>query len=76
MADADLLERTDLDTQEGNEEKFAHYAEAASVTEGYVMGTPVIALCGKVFIPSRNPERLRVCPICKEIMDLVFLPSE
>ena len=76
MADADLLERTDLDTQEGNGEKFAHYAEAASVTEGYVMGTPVIALCGKVFIPSRNPERLRVCPICKEIMDLVFLPSE
>jgi len=40
MADADLLERTDLETQEGDEEKFAHYAEAASVTEGYVMGLP------------------------------------
>lgn len=76
MTDADVLERTELDTQEGNEEKFAHYAEAASVTEGYVMGTPVQALCGKIFIPSRNPERLRVCPICKEIMDSVFLPSE
>lgn len=76
MADAEVLERTDLDTQEGNEEKFAHYAESASVTEGYIMGTPVVALCGKVFIPSRNPERLRVCPICKELMDLVFLPSE
>lgn len=76
MADADVLERTDLETQEGNEEKFAHYAEAASVTEGYVMGTPVVALCGKIFIPSRNPERLRVCPICKEIMDLLFLSGE
>jgi hypothetical protein len=76
MLDSDVLERTDLDTQEGGEEKLAHYAESASVTEGYVMGTPVVAICGKVFIPSRNPERLRVCPICKEIMDLVFLPSE
>lgn len=76
MADADLLERTDLETQEGDEEKFAHYAEAASVTEGYVMGTPVQAICGKIFVPSRNPERLRVCPICKEIMDALFLSGE
>jgi hypothetical protein len=76
MTDTDLLERTDLKTQEGDEEKFAHYAEAASVTEGYVMGTPVVAVCGKIFVPSRNPERLRVCPICKEIMDLLFLSNE
>jgi len=76
MAEADLLELTELETQEGNEEHFAHYAEAASVTEGYVLGTPVMAICGKIFIPSRNPERLRVCPICKEIMDALFLSSE
>jgi hypothetical protein len=76
MADADLLERIEIETQEGNEEHFAHYAEAASVTEGYVLGTPVMAICGKIFIPSRNPERLRVCPICKEIMDSVFLSGE
>ena len=76
MADADLLERTNLKTQEGDEEHFAHYAESASVTEGYVLGTPVMAICGKIFIPSRNPERLRVCPICKKIMDALFLSSE
>ena len=76
MADVDLLQRTDLETQEGNKEHFAHYAESTSVTEGYVLGTPVIAICGKIFIPSRNPERLRLCPICKEIMDALFLSSE
>ena len=76
MAESDLLERLDVETQGGEEEKFAHYAEAASVTEGYVRGTPVIALCGKIFVPSRNPERLRVCPICKEVMDSVFLSSD
>ena len=56
-----------------NEEHFAHYAESASVTEGYIMGTPVIALCGAIFIPSRDPEKLRICPSCKEIMDALFL---
>ena len=72
----DTLEKTDLDTQENNDEHLAHYADAAKVTEGYIMGTPVIALCGKVFIPHRNPEKLRVCPICKEIVDALFLNHE
>lgn len=70
----DLLD-TDLEqeTESGDSNEFAHYAEAASVTEGYIMGTPVQALCGKVFIPSKNPERLKVCPICKEIVEALFL---
>jgi hypothetical protein len=69
----DLVE-TDLDqdTDSENNDELAHYAEAASVTEGYIMGTPVQALCGKIFIPSKNPERLKLCPICKEIADSVF----
>jgi hypothetical protein len=71
----DVLEDVNTDTKndDNDEEQFAHYAESASVTEGYIMGTPVIALCGKVFIPFRNPEKLRVCPSCKEIMDALFL---
>ena len=71
----DLLEDVDIDarTDDGNNEEFAHYAESASVTEGYIMGTSVIALCGKVFVPSKNPEKLRVCPSCKEIMEALFL---
>jgi hypothetical protein len=31
------------------------------------MGTPVIALCGKVWIPGRDPKNFPVCPKCKEI---------
>ena len=71
----DVLEDVNTDTKndDNDEEQFAHYAESASVTEGYIMGTPVIALCGKVFVPSRNPERLRVCSICKEIVEALFL---
>jgi hypothetical protein len=67
LIDTDLNQQTD--SNDNNE--LAHYAEAASVTEGYVMGTPVQALCGKIFIPSKNPERLKICPICKEIVEEV-----
>lgn len=37
--------------------------------EAMVNGTPVVALCGKVWVPSRNPERFPVCPTCKEIWE-------
>jgi hypothetical protein len=44
----DVLEKpdVDLDLNQNDDEPLAHYAEAAKVTEGYVMGTPVVALCG------------------------------
>lgn len=73
----DVLEDPEVKESDSDESNhFAHYAEKAQVTEGYIMGTPVIALCGKVFIPFRNPEKLRVCPVCKEILDALFLDSE
>jgi hypothetical protein len=75
MFSTDLLERPDT-TDTDDSEDFAHYAEAAKVTEGYIMGTPVVALCGKVFIPSRDPLKLRICPICKEIADALYLNRE
>ena len=75
MFSTDLLERPDT-TNSDDSEDFAHYAEAAKVTEGYIMGTPVIALCGKVFVPFRDPEKLRICPICKEIADALYLNHE
>ncbi len=34
-----------------------------------VSGTPVIALCGKVWVPSRDPKRFPVCPDCKRIYE-------
>ena len=62
-----LDERTDLRLDEGDHERFSHYVDKAKLTEAMVMGTPVIALCGKVWVPSRNPDRYPVCPECKEI---------
>jgi len=72
MSSTNLLERTDISDTDDSED-FAHYAEAAKVTEGYVMGTTVIALCGIEFVPHRDPLKLRVCPICKQIVDALYL---
>ena len=60
-------ERTEHQYQDGDHERFSHYVPKDKLTEAMVMGTPVIALCGKVWVPSRNPDRFPVCPMCKEI---------
>ena len=66
--DRSLEQITDEQTDEGDHEKFSHVVVPASaVTEAYITGTPVTALCGKTWVPTRDPNR--VCPTCKEILD-------
>jgi hypothetical protein len=55
----------------GDHERYAHYVRKDKVVESAVMGNPVVALCGKVWIPSRDPEKFPVCPECKEIYELM-----
>ncbi len=43
---------------------------AAKVLEALVNGTPIEALCGFVWVPSRDPKQLPVCQACKEIYDM------
>jgi len=50
----------------GDHERFSHYVDKDKLTEAMVLGTPVVALCGKVWVPSRDPERFPVCPDCKD----------
>ena len=62
---------TILDTQlsygDGDHERFAHYVDKAEAVRSMVEGTPVIALCGKKWVPSRDPEKFPICPTCKEL---------
>ena len=62
-------ERVDYRVDNGDHERFSHYAPREKITEAMVMGTPVTALCGKVWVPSRDPKRFPICPTCKEIYD-------
>jgi len=63
-------ERTDARLDQGDHDRFSHYVDKSKLTEAYVAGTPVIALCGKVWVPSRDPERFPICPECKRLYDL------
>jgi len=62
-----LQERVDYRLDEGDHERFSHYVPRDKLMEAMVNGTPVRALCGKLWVPSRDPERFPVCPQCKEI---------
>lgn len=52
---------------DGDHERFAHYVLKEKILESALSGEPVIALCGKVWVPNRDPQRFPVCPTCKEI---------
>lgn len=66
-----LLERTETAEQvePGDHERFAHYVRKEKILESAVTGAPVIALCGKVWVPGRDPAKFPVCPACKAILD-------
>ena len=52
--------------EDGDHERFAHIVRKDKLTEAMVMGIPIKALCGKEWVPSRDPERFPVCPTCME----------
>ena len=66
-SDTDLLTRPQEQIDEGDHDRFAHYVKKGKILESAVSGKAVRALCGKKWIPSRDPEKYPICPICKEI---------
>ncbi|MFB9378673.1 DUF3039 domain-containing protein [Kineococcus gynurae] len=65
----DREEQVREETQAGDHERFAHYVQKHKIMESAVSGEPVIALCGKVWVPGRDPKKFPVCPTCKEIYE-------
>ena len=56
-----------VDTSNGDHDIFAHYADRVDIMAGLVDGIPIMALCGKIWVPSRDPSKYPVCPECLEI---------
>lgn len=56
-------------TEDGDHDRFAHYVQKEKILESAVTGKPVRALCGKVWVPGRDPEKFPVCPDCKAIYE-------
>ncbi|GAA1303096.1 MAG: DUF3039 domain-containing protein [Brachybacterium tyrofermentans] len=63
------LQEKEQTTDDGDHDRYAHYVRKDKITQAALGGTPVIALCGKVWVPGRDPEKYPVCPECKEIYE-------
>lgn len=73
-----LLERQETreEAQPGDHERFAHYVRKEKIMQSAMTGKPVVALCGKVWVPGRDPNKFPVCPVCKEIYEGLRDPQD
>jgi len=72
MSDTDTLLDDVVDTSlddPGDHDRFSHYVKKNKIMPSAIEGTPLEALCGKKWVPSRDPEKFPVCPECKEIYE-------
>lgn len=73
-----VLERAEQaqEAEPGDHERFAHYVRKEKIMQSALSGRPVIALCGKVWVPGRDPQKFPVCPVCKEVYDGLRDPQD
>ncbi len=74
-----VLEREQVQEQlaePGDHERFSHYVRKEKILESALSGDPVVALCGKIWVPGRDPNKFPVCPTCKEIYDGLRAPQD
>lgn len=65
--DTDLLTKPELQIDDGDHDRFSHYVKKEKILQSAMSGKAVRALCGKKWVPTRDPEKFPICPICKEI---------
>lgn len=73
MADLDTGTILESDQSEqldqGDHERYSHYVKKDKIVESAVMGGAVVALCGKVWVPNRDPGKFPICPDCQKIYE-------
>ncbi len=78
--DTEQIVSSSIELDDGDHDRFTHIVLEGytpkkgdfvplgnSVVEGQINATPVTALCGKVWVPGRDPQKFPLCPTCKEI---------
>src|SRR5258708_12840692 len=70
----DTRTRPDLSHGDGDHERFAHYVDKHKIVDSAVTGIPVVALCGKVWVPSRDPNPYPVSPESKKTYESLPQP--
>lgn len=69
-----VLERPETSAQSvrddgGDADRYAHYVTKDRLAESRLTHRPVVALCGKIWVPKHDPSDFPICPECKRIYD-------
>jgi hypothetical protein len=59
----------DLRADSSDHDKFSHYVHRDEMMEAFVEGKACVALCGKIWVPTRDGKKFPVCKVCKEIIE-------
>ena len=70
--DSGTLHRPETKTSDGDSDAVAHIVPKDQQMRGYVGGEPIRALCGKVWVPSRDYHGLPICQACVDERDRRF----
>ncbi len=68
---SDVLElpRTKPSNTDGDGDRFAHFVRRDRANQAAITGEAVVALCGKVWVPTRDAKKYPICPKCKALKD-------
>ena len=69
--DTTTLRRPSPQPSRGEDDALAHIVMKDDQMRGYLTGEPITALCGKVWVPTRDYEGLPVCKRCSEERDRI-----
>lgn len=64
VLDRDLTAET---TDGAERDRLKHYVKKDDILKAMFDGTPAIALCGKKWIPNRDPQKYPICKTCEKI---------
>lgn len=63
------IRQPETKTGGGDSDRMAHIVPKSEQMRGYIGGEPIKALCGKVWVPTRDYQGLPVCQACVEERD-------
>jgi len=72
MTDTLMDERTEQEvrlTDDGDHDRFAHYFRKEDLDKAFFDGQKIVALCGRVEVPTRDFTKYPICETCKEIYE-------
>jgi hypothetical protein len=72
MTEVDTRPVVDPELDSGDDEpKNSHYVKKEDIMRSAIDGVPATALCGKKWMPNRDPEKYPICPRCEELMGML-----